>query len=88
MSHVFENYIFMQGKECMAMYIEFGEDRGEGKVYTLPELHGMVSGMKVRSLCETPCLPWPVPLFCLKLRKHKLAFVMSGCDHFDRSGWH
>lgn len=36
-----------QGKAGMAMYTEFEQDRDRGNFEKLPELHAVLSGMKV-----------------------------------------
>ena len=44
-----------QGKSGMGMYSQFEKDRDQGNFDLLPELHAILSGMKVNSI-----FPWVV----------------------------
>jgi len=50
----------VQGKAGMDMYKEFEQDRDQGNFDKLPELHAVLSGMKVGST-EYPGVPSPSP---------------------------
>lgn len=56
----FVGLIGLQGKAGMAMYSEFEQDRDRGNFDKLPELHAVLSGMKVgtrlRRLAAVPHL--------------------------------
>jgi hypothetical protein len=45
----FVGFIMLQGKAGMAMYSDFEQDRDRGNFDKLPELHAVLSGMKVRT---------------------------------------
>ena len=65
----------MQGQAAMAMYQQFEADRDKGSFDTLPELHAVLSGMKVCSQ-HSPCKENTTSLHLLWMLHQATAFAL------------
>ena len=69
-----------QGKTGMAMYSQFEKDRDQGNFELLPELHAILSGMKVHLHCHV--LPWVAPLPLTILTHMSIPVCITVTLHF------